>query len=139
MEQHTHTRIHAHRNISAICHFSTQNIKIQFLLNFRTPTQCQPQDPRQTSRGRHACTHTHTYAYPYVSLVPCFCQPHPVQQQSRHSCCCSTAFLNEFYMFSALALCFLCTPSGDGRRHANTRKVKVFAFTSHTHTRAHTP
>lgn len=82
--------------------------------------------------GRHARTHT------------CICQsslrtpqPHSVQQ-SRHSCCCSTAFLNEFYMFSALPLCFLCTPSGDGRRKVGSMQipvnVKVFAFTLHTPT-----
>lgn len=95
--------------------------------------------------GRHARSHIHTHTQSHMHA--CMCQssprtpqPHSVQQ-SRHSCCCSTAFLNEFYMFSALPLCFLCTPSGDGRRKVGSMqipvKVKVFAFTLHTHT--HTP
>lgn len=66
-------------------------------------------------------------------------QPHSVQQ-SRHSCCCSTAFLNEFYMFSVLPLCFLCTPSGDGRREVGSMQipVKVNLYThAHTHLPTH--
>lgn len=145
MEQHPGTAKH-------LCHMPYQHAKHKNPILIKFP-HAYAVLARTLGKHQWVGTHAHTYSHICMCMYVCICQsslrtpqPHSVQQ-SRHSCCCSTAFLNEFYMFFALPLCFLCATSGDGRRKVGSMqipvRVKVFAFTlhtlAHTHTYAHTP